>query len=280
MHKLHYRLLSVCLFASISTHGLTADTELNVAIIGGLEMSGVWPLLESRAEEALGMQITTRLTAPKEQVVPAFIRGEVNALLIHGGDETFALESLGYAEALRTWGYNEFVFVGPASDPADLAGAVSGKEAMLKLQSSGAPLISFRDIASQQIIRRLLDSAGLFPRDINLIPDTAGRPQQILLQAERDQAYVIVGHMPVAFNRMPSGDTKIVLSGDPAMRRAYVVVTPGMQHPATAAARNNATRLADFLVSEEGQDAIAAIGRAGTPWIFPRDAAGALLNFE
>ena len=105
-------------------------------------MSGVWPRIEETAEKSLDLDIITVLAAPKEQVVPAFIRGEADLLLIHGGDETFALEAVGYASALRTWGYNEFVIVGPTDDPARIAGAESGRDAMLKIQASMQPLRS------------------------------------------------------------------------------------------------------------------------------------------
>lgn len=257
-----------------------SETSLRVAVIGGLNMSGVWPRLESAAEQALGLEIETVLAAPKERVVPAFQRGQVDALLMHGGDETFALEALGYGSALRTWGYNEFVIVGPDSDPAALASANTGVEAFLKLKETGAPLISFRDIASQQLIRRLLDNAGLYPRDINLIADSVGRPQQILQQVRDDQAYIIVGHLPVAFNRMDSSGTRIVLQGDASMRRGYVVVTPGANHEATVQARSNAERLADYLVSDSGQNELSEIADEIGWWILPRSAGQKLIDFE
>lgn len=267
------------LYCSVVAAAVHAE-ELKVAVIGGLDMSGFWPQMERTIEESLDINIETILASPKEQVVPAFVNGEADVLLMHGGDEAFALEAQGYAGPLRTWGYNEFVFVGPTEDPADLAFATSGVDAMQRLQETGAPLISFRDVASQQIIRRLLDAAGLYPRDINLINDTAGRQQEILLQADMDQAYVIVGHMPVAFNRMPSDGTKIVLQGDPAMRRGYVALVPGPRHPASTRARAQASELVNFLVSDAGQDALRAIQLDGVPWILDKTAGATLIQFD
>ncbi|MBL4821497.1 MAG: tungsten ABC transporter permease, partial [Gammaproteobacteria bacterium] len=187
-----------------------AEEELRVAVIGGLDMSGVWPRMEESAEKSLNLDITTVIAAPKEQVVPAFMSGEVDLLLIHGGDETFALEALGYASGLRTWGYNEFVFVGPIDDPAGILEAVSGREAIQKIQAAKQPLITFRDPGSYQILKRLLDQAGLVPRQLQLLPDTVNKSQQILGQAASDRAYVVVGHMPVAFGRMPSEGVRVL----------------------------------------------------------------------
>lgn len=278
--KLHFvpALLLISSFVCIAH----ADKQtLHVAVIGGLDMSGVWPELEQAAEAALGFEIDTVAAAPKEKVVPAFTSGAADVLLMHGGDETFALEGQNYADRQQVWGYNEFVIVGPDNDPAGVGGATSGTEAMTRIQSSAAPLVLFRDVGSLQVLRRLLDSAGLVPRDQNLLPDSVRRPQDILIQAAESQAYIIVGHMPVAFDRMRADGVRVLLSGDPAMRRAYVVVTPGANHPASAQARQQATQFADWLVSSTGQTALSEAGNInGDIWVFGRAAGAALIEFD
>lgn len=55
--------------------------------------------------------------APKEGVIPPFRRGEADLLLIHGSDETYALQAAGLAAPLRAWAMNEHVIVGPDDDP-------------------------------------------------------------------------------------------------------------------------------------------------------------------
>lgn len=65
---------------------------------------------------------------------------------------------------------------------------------------------------------------------------------------------------------------RVLLRGDPQMRRPYVVLTPGARHPAGVQARQDATRLADYLLSSTGQAALQAADRqAGGPWLFARD---------
>jgi len=279
--KLAMRSFLPALLVLASTFCFGAEEELKVAVIGGLDMSGVWSRIEESAEKSLDLDITTVIAAPKEQVVPAFMRGEADLLLIHGGDETFALEALGYASALRTWGYSEFVFVGPTADPAGVEQAASGREAIQKIQASKQSLIAFRDPGSHQVVKRLLDQAGLVPGQMQLLPDTVSRSQQILQLAASDQAYVVVGHMPVAFGRMPSEGVRILLSGDSSMHRAYVVVTPGAQHPATESARDNAEKLAAYLLSEDGQRILGEAGPSeGVPWVYPRVGASGMLQFR
>lgn len=274
-----YLQLLSALSVLVSNPSFSHAEELRIAVIGGLERSGDWARIKESAEEHLTLNIATVIAAPKEQVIPAFMSGDADALLIHGGDETFALESLGYGSALRTWGYNEFVFVGPEGDPAGISKARSGQDALQKIQTSGQPLISFRDPGSHQILKRLMDQAGLVPGQLNLLHDSASRPQQILRQAKNDGAYVIVGHIPVASGRMPSEGVRILLQGDPAMRRAYVIVTPGIRHPATPAARSNAEKLARYLLSDQGQQIVGGLGPDDKSWLFPRSEATGLLQF-
>lgn len=173
------------------------------------------------------------------------------------------------------------VFVGPAHDPAQLTSAESGSDAMLRLAASQQALIYFRDVGSLQVVRRLLDTAGLDPADLHILMDDVDRPRNILEQAAREQAYVIVGHMPVAFGRMEAEGVTIVYRGDPAMRRGYSVVTPGPAHPASSAARGLARRVADYLISQEGQRAVEQAGQSrGEQWILPRSAGDALIEFN
>lgn len=123
--------LLLCLVLALpGTAAHAAETPLRVALIGGLERTDFWSGMEPAIEAALGFELDTVASAPGEEVVPVFMRGEADLLLMHGGDETFAPEALGFAGPLRTWGYNEFVFVVPAADPAGIAEATTGREAI------------------------------------------------------------------------------------------------------------------------------------------------------
>ena len=63
-----------------------------------------------------------------------------------------------------------------------------------------------------------------------------------LASAARQHAYAVVGHIPVALGKMPSHGLKVLLHGDPAMRRVYVLIEPGPAHLASAEQRQRAAR--------------------------------------
>jgi tungstate transport system substrate-binding protein len=231
---------------------------VRVAVVGGLQLCGVWPELARRAEAATGLRIETVAAAPKEGVVPSFASGEAELLLIHGSDETYELQAQGLAAPLRAWARNEHVILGPASDPARVGTARDGVDAIRRIAKADFPLIGYRDPGSFATMHHLWRAAGLRPGPRHQLFDDGEPPRQVILAAARQNAYVLVGHIPVAFGRMPTGDYRVLLAGDPAMRRVYVVVEPGPHHPANAGQRARAHRLATFLLSPRGQASLAA----------------------
>ena len=244
--------------------------SVRVAAVGGLVLSGVWPLLAQQAGQALGLQVDTVATSPKEGVVPVFERGDAELLLVHASDEALGLQASGHAAPVRVWAWNEHVLVGPAADPAQVHSAPDGQQALRRIADTASPFIAFRDPGSYTVVQRLWRRAGIRPDARWAHTDTSATPQAVLQQAAALGAYAVVGHIPVAFGKMPlPAGMQVLLQGDPQMRRPCVVLSPGPHHPANAQARSQALRLADYLVSPVGQAALHAADRAaGGPWLF------------
>lgn len=126
------RTLTIALMAlsALSSWPVLAAETVRVAVVGGLVMCGVWPALVPLAEKATGLKIETVAAASKEGIVPVFRRGEADLLLIHGSDETYALQAAGLVAApLRAWSMNEHLIVGPNDAPAYIADARDSAEA-------------------------------------------------------------------------------------------------------------------------------------------------------
>jgi tungstate transport system substrate-binding protein len=265
------RLLTLLLLLSTGSFAQEAPPTVRVAVVGGPDRIGAWPALVQRAGLATGLSIRTVISAPKQVVVPVFRQGDADLLLIHGGDEVLALLAQGDAAPLRAWALNQHVIMGPADDPADVAGARDATEAMARIVRADAPLLLFRDPGSFALTEAAMRRAGVQAGPRQQLFNDAQPRRNVLLSAAREHAYVVVGHIPAVTGRMPNPDgLKVLLKGDPALRRVYVVVEPGPNHPADAARRARARRLADYLVSAQGQaDLVAADREAGGPWLFP-----------
>lgn len=248
-----------------------SDAGVQVAAVGGLVLCGVWPCVAEQASQALAMPVTTVAAAPKEGVVPAFARGEAQMLLIHASDEAMALEASGMAGAARVWGWNEHVIAGPAHDPAGVRLAADGTQALRRIAETGSPFIALRDPGSYTVVQRLWRRGGIRPDARWLRADTGPRPQAVLELAAREQAYAVVGHIPLAFGKMGAPGIELLLHGDPLMRRPYVLLTPGPRHPATVAQRRAVNQLADYLLSDAGQQILGNANGSDGTWVFARD---------
>ena len=256
-----------------------AALGVQVAAVGGLVLCGVWPRVAEAASQALAMPVTTAAAAPKEGVVPAFARGDAQILLIHASDEAMALEASGLAGPARVWGWNEHVIAGPAPDPVGIRQAANGTEALRRIARANAPFIALRDPGSYTVVQRLWRRGGVRPDARWLRVDTGPQPQAVLHLAAELQAYAVVGHIPLHFGKMSGPGIELLLHGDPLMRRPYVLLTPGPQHPATPAQRRAARALADYLLGAAGRQALAEANAAtGGPWVFARDSVPPGLN--
>ncbi len=263
------QLLLLLAFVMVTLTAQAEQPKLAVAAVGGLSLCGTWPRLVEKLNKKLGIEIDTVASGPKEVIVPAFSSGQADLLLIHGSDASFALLASGSAAPLRAWAMNEHVIVGPPEDPAQVRSAPNGLEAMRRIAATGSPFLAFRDPGSHGVVQALWQEAGIHPGPW-VLPDTSEKPQAILALAAQKRAYVVVGNIPVAFNKIPHDDLVVLQAGDPAMRRLYVVAEPGPQHPASPEKRAAAKRLADYLVSPAGQaDLVVADLAAGGPWIYP-----------
>ncbi len=258
--------------------GMTAVREaraavpLRSAVVGGIDRCGVWPRLAERAARATGLDIVTEAVAPKEALLPMFRDGRADVMLIHGGDEVFSLASEGWVGALSVWGFNDHVIVGPEDDPAGIGGMTDGIAAMRRLRDGRHAFVAFRDPGSHGIVQRLWRLGGITPSVDWVQLDAAENPHEVLAFAAERGAHVVVGRIPVLTGKRSLVGQRMLVAGDPAMRRAYVAAPPGPDHPASAQTRDAAARFVAFLVSPQGQQAlVAADADAGGPWLFPLD---------
>ena len=86
------------------------------------------------------------------------------------------------------------------------------------------------------------------------------KQRRVLLRAEEENAYTLVGRIPFLDGRMPRGTMALMVSGDPCLRRPYLVATANPQRfPAANVA--GARALAGFLRTMRTQLWIADYGK-------------------
>jgi len=131
--------------------------------------------------------------------------------------------------------------------------------------------VDFYGPGSRELTHKLWQRAGLKPEGDWVLKDESPTPQQIVAFAEKKQAYVVVGRIPVTQGKMALGKMEVLVHGDPEMRRPFVVIEANPKKYPTANAAG-ARVLADWLVGEKGQTFLIDYGRkapGGIPLFYP-----------
>lgn len=244
---------------------------VRTAVIGGMVMTGLWPELAKRFEAASGYKVEVAAAGPRPVISEAFRAGKADLLTMHSGDITTDLVADGYGVNMRPWTRNDLVIVGPAADPAGIAGLADGAEALRRIARAEAPFVDFRGIGTREMCHKLWQRAGIEPKGPWVVPDESAGHLDALTFARKRGAYIIVGRMPVRFGKLKAEGMKTLVEGDPEMRRPYVVMEA---NPARFPQANvaGARALADFLLSEETQKFLAEFGareHGGIPLFHP-----------
>ncbi|MFT3920986.1 MAG: hypothetical protein QM778_00480 [Myxococcales bacterium] len=154
---------------------------------------------------------------------------------------------------------NDFVIVGPTSDPAKIKGEKDAIAALSKIIASKSKLLLHASNGANELVSDLL-SAG----ELELDPQTTislpgDKHRQMLKRAAAEQAYTIVGRIPFLSGKLEAGQMAIMVQGDERLRRTYlaVVSTQINDSQKVTAAR----RFATFLRESATQQFIAEFGR-------------------
>jgi len=266
--------LAIASIAGFSFSPIASAEErkpVRVAVIGGMTATGMWQKLALQFEAETGWKTQLVITGPKDVLSEPFKRGEIDLLTMHSADKTTNLVADGYGVNLRPWARNEHTIVGPANDPAGIRGMKDGAEALRKIAAAHAPFVDFYGPGSRELTHKLWQRAGLKPEGDWLLKDESNSPQEIVAFAEKKQAYVVVGRIPVTNGKMALGKMEVLVQGDPEMRRPYVVIEASPQKfPQTNVA--GARALADWLTGDPGQKFLLDYGKkepGGIPLFYP-----------
>lgn len=217
-------LAGLCSIGSGQTPASAGLKPVRVAVIGGMTLSGMWPELADKFSRETGWPVELVATGPKAVLVEALKGGSVDLVTLHASDEATEMVAAGLAENSVPWARNEHCIMGPSDDPAGIRGMTDGAAALKKIASAHALFVDFMGPGSREVSHRLWTAAGVQPKGGWVLKDESPAPQSIVEFAASRKAYAIVGRIPVLKGKIPSEGMEVLVQGDPAMRRPYVVM--------------------------------------------------------
>lgn len=273
-------LLAIAVFTACAVFSGTNDVYavqpgpnvVRVAVIGGMSVTtDLWKEIARMFEADTGYTVDLVAAGPKHGLADSMKQGRVDLLTMHSSDTTTDLVADGFAVNMRPWAKNDLVILGPASDPAKIAGMTDGAEALKKIAATKSRYVELQGVGKRGLAHLLWKRAGVQPKGTWYLKDESENHDDLLRFVARHNAYAIFGRIPVVMGKIDSYKLKILVDKDPTMRRPYVVVeaNPAM-FPDTNA--QGARALSDYLLSEKVQSFLADFGKDrnnGIPFFHP-----------
>ncbi len=237
--------------------GEDVSKPIRAAVIGGMTMTPLWNDIQKKFEAETGIQIEVVATGEKPALARTMKEGKVDFLTMHSSDTTTNLVADGWARDLRPWAKNDLVIVGPATDPAGIMGMRDGAEAVRKIAETNSNWHDFQSNGPRETAHTLFANAGVHMIGPWVLKYENTDTKSILHYVASKNAYMIVGRMPILFNKMdPDPGVKIMVQGDPNTRRPYIAMV-GNPERFPSANVEGANRLSAFLLSDKIQNFLA-----------------------
>jgi tungstate transport system substrate-binding protein len=259
------------LIASISLPAINAqaDKSIILATTTSTQDSGLLDVLIPAFEKDTGYIVKT-ISVGSGQALKMGEKGEADVLLAHSPDAEKRLVEQEFAVNRRLVMHNDFVIVGPPTDPARIKGVKSAKEAFKKIADSNAPFYSRGDNSGTHVLEtRLWKAAEVNAEGQKWYQQTGlGMGQTLNVSAEK-KAYTIADRGTYLSLKKNLG-LEILVEGDALLLNVYHVmeVNPA-KWPKVNSAGGKA--FADFMVSKKAQDIIRTFGieKFGSALFFP-----------
>ena len=260
------------LLAALLALALPAQAQqryITVASTTSTEQSGLFRHLLPIFEKKTGIQVRV-VALGTGQALDLGRRGDADVVLVHAKplEEKFVAE--GHGVKRYEVMYNDFVLIGPKSDPAKIGGGKDAIRAFQRIQKSKAPFVSRADRSGTHFAELdIWRAAGV---DIGKekgpwYRETGSGMGPALNTASGMNAYILADRGTwLSFKNR--GDLAILVQGDKRLFNQYgiMLVNPA-KHPSVK--REPGQAFIDWVLSNEGQDAIATYRIGGEQLFFP-----------
>jgi tungstate transport system substrate-binding protein len=262
-------ILSALLAAALCTSAQAQEKFITLASTTSTEQSGLFKHLLPVFQKKTGIQVRV-VAVGTGQALDIGRRGDADVVLVHARplEEKFLAE--GYAVKRQDVMYNDFVLLGPKSDPAKALGTKDVVAAFQRIRAARAPFVSRGDRSGTHFAElEIWKMAGI---DIAAekgpwYRDTGQGMGPALNTASALNAYILADRGTwLAFKNR--GELAIAVEGDKRLYNQYgVMLVNPARHPNVK--KETGQAFIDWLVSPEGQKAIADYKIGGEQLFFP-----------
>ena len=246
-----------------------AQKFITVSSTTSTENSGLFRHILPTFERKTGIQVRV-VAQGTGQALDTARRGDADVVFVHAraAEEKFIAE--GHGVKRYPVMYNDFVLVGPRSDPARIGGGKDIIIALQKIRAGSAPFVSRGDKSGTHMAElRLWKAAG-----VDIGAERGGWYRALgqgmgasLNTASSMNGYILTDRGTwISFKNR--GNLAVLVEGDKRLFNQYgVILTNPARHPNVK--KDLGQQFIDWIVSPEGQKAIAEYKIGGEQLFFP-----------
>lgn len=239
-------------------------TELILASTTSTQDSGLFDVLIPAFEEAYPQYRVNVIAVGTGEALELGRNKDADVLLVHAKDQEEEFVAQGYGTERRDVMYNDFIIVGPPSDPAGIKGDTAA-DALKKIAEGQHVFVSRGDESGTHTAEKALwEKAGITPAGDWYM--SAGQGMGDVLKIASETPGYTLADRATYLNLKDTLALDILVEGDTSLFNQYgVIPVVGASNPEGAQA------FADWIVSDEGQAVIAEYGveKFGASLFFP-----------
>jgi tungstate transport system substrate-binding protein len=260
---------SIALALSSATPATAQDKFIVVQSTTSTQNSGLFEYLLPKFTEKTGVEVRV-VAVGTGQAIKNAANGDGDVLFIHAktAEEKFVADGDGVSR--HDVMYNDFVIVGPPSDPAGVAGSNDVVAALTKIAQTESPFASRGDDSGTNKAEMLLwKDAGIDVKSASggWYRETGSGMGATLNTGTGMGAYIMTDRATwISFGN--KGDYQIAFEGDPKLFNQYgIILVSKDKHPNVKSELGQ--QFVDWVLSDEGQAAIADYKIDGQQLFFP-----------
>ncbi len=269
------RLLSSVFFAAtvllggLTSGGAHANEFITVASTTSTQNSGLFGYILPTFTEKTGIDVHV-IAVGTGQAIRQAEHGDADVLFVHHRPSEDKFVRDGFGVKRFDVMMNDFVLIGPAADPAHVKFAKTATEALVAIAKAGAPFVSRGDDSgTHKREKGLWKDAGIDPKTSSgkWYSEAGAGMGTTLNIAQGMGGYALTDRGTWISFKNKTG-LEIKHQGSANLANPYgVILVSAARHPHVKTAAGQ--RFVDWLISPEGQNAIAAFKLNGEQLFFP-----------
>ena len=265
MKLLRNLLLTLTVILTISTLA-SAEERLRMSTTTSTENSGLLKVLLPPFEKKNNCRVDV-IAVGTGKALKIAENGDVDVVFVHARKLEDKFVADGYGVNRRDVMYNDFVIIGPASDPAGIKGAATAAEALKRIAQKQATFVSRGDESgTHQKEKDIWQAAGIKPE--GKWYQSAGQGMgEVIIMATELRAYTLADRGTYNAFKGGKSDLKILFEGEKGLFNPYgVIAVNPKKYPHVK--YDLALKFIDFVTGPEGQGIITGYKVNGDPIFF------------